>query len=62
MLITMMFAADILGVKYGRHGRYLRDHRILADARVKTAEIVLKRFAEAGINVPNNNKANRSTA
>jgi MtaA/CmuA family methyltransferase len=36
MPITMMFAADILGVKYGR---YLRDHRILVEAQVKTAEM-----------------------
>jgi uroporphyrinogen-III decarboxylase len=36
MPITMMFAADILGVKYGQ---YVRDHRILADAQFKTAEI-----------------------
>ena len=35
MPITMMFAADILGVKYGQ---YVRDFRILADAQVKTAE------------------------
>lgn len=35
MPITMMFAADILGVKYGR---YVRDYRILADAQIKTAE------------------------
>jgi MtaA/CmuA family methyltransferase len=36
MPITMMFAADILGVKYGA---YARDFRILADAQVKTAEM-----------------------
>jgi len=36
MPITMMFAADILGVKYGQ---YARDHRIMADAQIKTAEL-----------------------
>ena len=36
MPITMMFAADILGVKYGA---YARDFRVLADAQVKTAEM-----------------------
>jgi len=36
MPITMMFAADVLGVRYGD---YARDHRILADAQVKTAEL-----------------------
>jgi MtaA/CmuA family methyltransferase len=36
MPITMMFAADILGVKYGQ---YAGDHRILANAQVKTAEM-----------------------
>jgi len=36
MPITMMFAADILGVKYGQ---YVRDHKIMADAQVKTAGI-----------------------
>jgi len=36
MPITMMFAADILGVKYGQ---YVRDHRIMVDAQLKTAEI-----------------------
>ena len=36
MPITMMFAADILGVKYEQ---YARDHRILAEAQVKTSEI-----------------------
>ncbi|MGO8718636.1 MAG: uroporphyrinogen decarboxylase family protein [Acidobacteriaceae bacterium] len=36
MPITMMFAADILGVKYGQ---YIRDHRIMADAQIKTAEM-----------------------
>jgi MtaA/CmuA family methyltransferase len=35
MPITMMFAADVLGVKYGT---YCRDHRIMVDAQVKTAE------------------------
>jgi MtaA/CmuA family methyltransferase len=32
----MMFAADILGVKYGQ---YVRKHRMMADAQVKTAEM-----------------------
>jgi MtaA/CmuA family methyltransferase len=36
MPITMMFAADILGVKYGQ---YVRDHRIMVDAQVKVAEM-----------------------
>ena len=36
MPITMMFAADILGVQYGQ---YVRDHRIMADAQIKTAEM-----------------------
>jgi len=36
MPITMMFAADILGVKYQA---YCRDHRIMADAQVKTAKM-----------------------
>ena len=36
MPITMMFAADILGVKYGQ---YARDYTTLADAQVKTAEM-----------------------
>ena len=36
MPITMMFAADCLGVKYGQ---YARDHRILAEGQVKTAEL-----------------------
>ena len=36
MPITMMFAADILGAKYGQ---YVRDYRIIADAQVKTAEM-----------------------
>jgi len=35
MPITMMFAADVLGVKYGQ---YVRDHRIMAEAQIKTAE------------------------
>jgi hypothetical protein len=36
MPITMMFAADILGVPYGK---YAGDHRVLVDAQVKTAEL-----------------------
>ena len=36
MPITMMFAADIFGVRYGQ---YVRDYRIIADAQVKTAEM-----------------------
>jgi len=32
----MMFAADVLGVPYGQ---YVRDHRILAEAQAKTAEL-----------------------
>ena len=36
MPITMMFAADVLGVPYGN---YARDHRIMADAQLKTAEL-----------------------
>lgn len=36
MPITMMFAADIHGVKYGQ---YVQDHRILVEAQIKTAEI-----------------------
>jgi len=36
MPITMMFAADILGVPYLN---YARDHRIMVDAQLKTAEI-----------------------
>jgi MtaA/CmuA family methyltransferase len=36
MPITMTFAADILGVKYLQ---YVRDHRIMADAQAKTAEV-----------------------
>ena len=35
MPITMMFAADQLGVPYGR---YARDHRMLVDAQILTAE------------------------
>ena len=35
MPITMMFAADCLGVKYGE---YARDHRVLAEGQIKTAE------------------------
>jgi len=35
MPITMMFAADRLGVKYGR---YVRDHRVLAEAQYRVAE------------------------
>jgi MtaA/CmuA family methyltransferase len=35
MPITMTFAADILGVKYGQ---YVRDHRVMAEAQIKTAE------------------------
>ncbi len=34
MPITMMFAADIFGAKYGQ---YVRDYRILVDAQLKTA-------------------------
>jgi MtaA/CmuA family methyltransferase len=34
MPITMMFAADRLGVKYGN---YARDHRVMVDAQLKTA-------------------------
>jgi len=36
MPITMMFAADVLGVKYGQ---YSREYKILADAQLKTAEM-----------------------
>ncbi len=36
MPITMMFAADVLGVKYGQ---YACDHKLLVDAQIKTAEI-----------------------
>ncbi|WP_165233661.1 uroporphyrinogen decarboxylase family protein [Aquisphaera insulae] len=35
MPITMMFAADVAGEKYGT---YARDHRVLADAQFRTAE------------------------
>jgi MtaA/CmuA family methyltransferase len=35
MPITMTFAADIAGVKYLQ---YVQDHRIMADAQIKTAE------------------------
>lgn len=35
MPITMMFAADFAGVKYGA---YARDHRVLVDAQIKVAE------------------------
>jgi len=36
MPITMMFAADVLGVKYGQ---YARDHKVMAEAQIRTAEI-----------------------
>jgi MtaA/CmuA family methyltransferase len=36
MPITMMFAADVLGVNYGA---YVRDHKLLAEAQIKTAEM-----------------------
>ena len=36
MPITMMFAADILGVKYGQ---YCHDYKLQADAQVKTAAL-----------------------
>lgn len=36
MPITMMFAADILGVRYGA---YARDHNLLVAAQIKTAEL-----------------------
>ncbi len=36
MPITMMFAADILGIKYGQ---YCRDYKLQADAQIKTAEL-----------------------
>jgi MtaA/CmuA family methyltransferase len=36
MPITMMFAADVLGVKYLQ---CIRDHRTMADAQIKTAEM-----------------------
>ncbi len=35
MPITMMLAADTVGVKYGE---YARDHRVLAEAQIRTAE------------------------
>ena len=35
MPITMMFAADILGIKYGE---YVTDHKVMATAQVMTAE------------------------
>jgi len=35
MPITMMFAADCLGVKYGE---YARNHQVMAEAQVRTAE------------------------
>jgi len=35
MPITMMFAADCLGAPYGR---YAADHRVMADAQIRTAE------------------------
>ena len=36
MPITMTFAADIAGVKYLE---YVRDHRVMVEAQVKTAEL-----------------------
>jgi MtaA/CmuA family methyltransferase len=36
MPITMMFAADVLGIRYGA---YVRDHNLLVAAQMKTAEI-----------------------
>ncbi|MES2219911.1 MAG: hypothetical protein V4587_02970, partial [Acidobacteriota bacterium] len=36
MPITMMFAADILGVNYLR---CIQDHKTMADAQIKTAEM-----------------------
>lgn len=36
MPITMMFAADVLGVKYLQ---CIRDHKTMADAQIKTAEM-----------------------
>jgi MtaA/CmuA family methyltransferase len=36
MPITMMFAADTAGIKYGD---YARDYRILADAQIRTADL-----------------------
>ena len=35
MPITMTFAAGVAGVKYGE---YVRDHRVMADAQIRTAE------------------------
>ena len=35
MPITMMFAADQIGVPYGR---YARDHRVLVEGQLATAE------------------------
>ena len=35
MPITMMFAADLAGVRYGE---YARDHRVLVEAQMRTAE------------------------
>jgi len=35
MPITMMFAADLAGVRYGE---YVRDHRVLAEAQIRVAE------------------------
>ena len=35
MPITMMFAADQIGVKYGE---YVRDYRVLVEAQLRTAE------------------------
>ena len=35
MPITMMFAADVAGIPYGR---YAADHRLLAEAQIRTAE------------------------
>lgn len=35
MPITMMFAADLIGVKYGR---YVSDYRVLVEAQLRTAE------------------------
>ena len=35
MPITMMFAADQIGVPYGR---YAADHRVMVEAQIRTAE------------------------
>jgi MtaA/CmuA family methyltransferase len=35
MIITMMYAADTIGVPYGR---YAADHKVLAEAQIQTAE------------------------